>query len=908
MNKEIKYNGFTAVPSDYECQDGDLAVSLNLMQEDGCLKPLSKPETVIVLPSEVLGVAGPFEWVGIHTPPGSGRKHYIFKKVVVSGISDTMLYWNGDSFGYISTFDYGISKIVPQGNVLVVVPFLKSHPMEYLKWTDGEYLRLGTRPPLVDMSFGLEFSPAMTYDGASVTIENVSEALLNEIDDTSSGGRRLLHSMKIPSSEIMALTQCYHSVVNKAIADATAEGKFCFPFLIRYAFRLYDGTYAWHSAPVLMIPSTDTPNVHGSFERNDNNLKVSMTVNTTPNGATNGMGMLNVCRLTSRILPFNTAALLAWEDVLFGLDIFVSPQIYQYSVDDNVAIDTLYDRNDSNRAHFGNYTYASRDYKDYTLSRPKKVFKVEKGDIDLSSKIKEAANFYKIASIDFVDILPGTKMKPLELDSKNLSNLLTRSTLADDFHSRDNLNPSVLLSMNSRLDISSITNTPAHPYPYRVSLPFSEDSSYFMGMVRTTVLLKKNGGIVKISYDDWCEAAESNGPLVAVPRFLFYPDVDAYMLIVSLGGSHWHFPLKPHEFLNGAFWVDEILVPGQCAVSPKSYADIPSEAVLSYDMLGKIYVTEVNNPFVFRPETAVTLAVNKVFGIATAAKALSQGQFGQFPLYAFTDEGVWALEVSATGSFSAKQPITRDVCINPDGITQIDSAVLFPSDRGIMLISGSQTLCISDAINTATPFDVRSLPGMENLHTMLGDGHDVDNCIRTVPFLDFLKDCRMIYDYVHQRIVVYNPGFTYAYVFSLKSKSWSMMYSDIKGHLFSYPEAFAVMDGGNVVDFSQESSDPVPGLLVSRPMKLDAPDLHKTISTVIQRGNFAKGHIRSVLYGSRDLINWHLVWSSKDHFLRGFRGTPYKYFRVALLCNLSPEESIYGASVQFTSRLANQPR
>lgn len=38
MIKEIKYNGYSANPSDYECADGDLSVAMNLIPEDGVLK------------------------------------------------------------------------------------------------------------------------------------------------------------------------------------------------------------------------------------------------------------------------------------------------------------------------------------------------------------------------------------------------------------------------------------------------------------------------------------------------------------------------------------------------------------------------------------------------------------------------------------------------------------------------------------------------------------------------------------------------------------------------------------------------------------------------------------------------------------------------------------------------------
>jgi hypothetical protein len=113
-----------------------------------------------------------------------------------------------------------------------------------------------------------------------------------------------------------------------------------------------------------------------------------------------------------------------------------------------------------------------------------------------------------------------------------------------------------------------------------------------------------------------------------------------------------------------------------------------------------------------------------------------------------------------------------------------------------------------------------------------------------------------------------------------------------------------------VFNFSQTASGdaPVNGLLITRPLKLDQPDILKTIDTIIQRGYFRKGHVKTILYGSRDLFNWQLIYSSTDHYLRGFRGTPYKYFRIVLLCSLTKDESIFGCTVQYTPRLLDQPR
>jgi hypothetical protein len=67
----------------------------------------------------------------------------------------------------------------------------------------------------------------------------------------------------------------------------------------------------------------------------------------------------------------------------------------------------------------------------------------------------------------------------------------------------------------------------------------------------------------------------------------------------------------------------------------------------------------------------------------------------------------------------------------------------------------------------------------------------------------------------------------------------------------------------------------------------------------VQRGVFHKGNVKTLLYGSRDIYNWHLVGSSVDHWLRGLRGTPFKYFRIALLTDLTPGESVSAVTVDF---------
>ena len=143
--------------------------------------------------------------------------------------------------------------------------------------------------------------------------------------------------------------------------------------------------------------------------------------------------------------------------------------------------------------------------------------------------------------------------------------------------------------------------------------------------------------------------------------FLYYPNINAYKAVLVLSNYFsycYEVQLTKHDFLNGSFYfggwktIDEAV--SQSSSSPT--ASSTKDRII--EIRNKIYTSEINNPFVFPLLGINTVGTGHIIGIASAAKALSQGQFGQFPLYAFSSDGVWALEVSATtGAFSARQPI-----------------------------------------------------------------------------------------------------------------------------------------------------------------------------------------------------------------------------------------------------------
>lgn len=897
MIKELNYGGYTVEPSDYECQDGQLAASLNLLGEDGHLKPLFQP-----IP-ESIGLSASQKAVYIHET--SSYKHYILlKEKTVSWING-----NADSESHLPVpldafTELDIYQFNSIGNTLLI---LCSDGMHYFLWKGEEsgYLNLGTSMPECSLSFGLQ-GEMKRSDEFEISFSINKDNIYSEFDDTQKTN----------------ITNQVLAKVNKFIAEESKEkGKFIFPFFVRYAYRLYDGSLTRHSAPILMICSSEnTPRVFWFSIHPDGDNYISAKLR-----------VVAPVHALDYALKSNLNTLKNWSDIIKSVDIFISAPIYTYDQngecekfinggDDvknfsvcrhtNQAASTTtyplrYQLNDFGKLYAFTFTPDELD------RRPGGILVTPKRSADaVKEDVRNCSQFYFLYSIRIEDLKTDRTVIPVKEDY--LQSLVAREAMTDDYDSHDRIIPHQSFAYNSRLNLSGIKKQlfqgfdgySLFNYSDGFVMNFSDASPTVYDRqisVMVAVYIKQDGRDI-IVYGN-AGTCGYNAPLL----FFYYPNVNAYKAVIIRTDyadmPHLVLTLEPHGFLNGAFYFGGWTEPAAVSQGRPTESSANDRTI---DVLNKVYTSEVNNPFFFPLLGINTVGTGRIKAISTAAKALSEGQFGQFPLYAFTDEGVWALEVSATGSYSARQPITRDVILDGTMPLQMDSAVLFATDRGIMLISGSQTQCISDIINTNEPFNVMQLPQMNKLHAMLG--HTTDSCLPTVSFLKFLSGSGMLYDYVHQRVIVYNPAYTYAYVFSLKSREWGMMYSTIKAGINSYPEALAVDLSGKLLNFSDMEGTATKGLMVSRPLKLDAPDILKTVDAIIQRGNFAKGHVCSVLYGSRDLCNWFLVWSSKDHYLRGFRGTPYKYYRIACVTSLAAEESITGATVQFTPRLTDQPR
>ena len=182
-------------------------------------------------------------------------------------------------------------------------------------------------------------------------------------------------------------------------------------------------------------------------------------------------------------------------------------------------------------------------------------------------------------------------------------------------------------------------------------------------------------------------------------------------------------------------------------------------------------VSRVDNPLFFPAASTYSFDAD-IVAVCSNTVAVSQGQFGQHPLYVFTTEGVWlmSVDVSGAGSYLAQIPCSREICTNAAGVAVTTRGVLFPTAKGLMLINGSEVVNISEALaGLATPELLRTDDVAGRLCGIVGR----EALCSSVPFLDYLAGAFTAFDYKGDLLYVCNPAHDYVYVYNNSSGVWS---------------------------------------------------------------------------------------------------------------------------------------
>ena len=300
---------------------------------------------------------------------------------------------------------------------------------------------------------------------------------------------------------------------------------------------------------------------------------------------------------------------------------------------------------------------------------------------------------------------------------------------------------------------------------------------------------------------------------------------------------------------------------------------------------GKVWASKNNNPTALPFERAYTIgsATNEILAANSVAIEMSDAKFGEFPVYVFTKEGIFAMQSGKETLYSAIIPINYDVIINPNTLA-VNGAVLYFTDKGLHALTNQGAKLLSAPIHTT-----------EN----------------RIP--EWMYTTQMVYLPEWNEVLCTDLSEKKAYVFSFDNNVWSTR--DIpEGYILNNDELVGNDDKiYNLRNEKEQGTDAVGVTLSTRPIKLGSMEL-KRAETIIVRFECPTNQTLNVkVEGSIDTQNWgdlrklEGVQTNKDILIRR---TPcsVKYLRFTIEGNVTDDIRILAFEIEYYERMRHRMR
>ena len=639
MKSRITFNGMNRYSPPNSAQPGDCTAIVNLRNQSNCLKPVGTPEY-------------------LYTPEKKNHR-LVYVHICYDGEhhiteNKNTLYYealikkeNGniqkESSQLFELNDLQVLSIQSIGNTLIIIC---TESIYYLLYKEGKYIFLGEKPDIPEISF----FPYIEYTDAYFVSEYTFQHGYN-------------NPTRLDTEDINYYNDAYYNAFFQLQEKAWKRHYFIQPILIRYALTLYDGSRIFSSAPVMVsLPHPIQPYQMSIRLKNSNNLCL---------GSHEGQIIAGNYSLKYYIHQFN---LDNWKDIVRSIDFFVSPEATIFEPDQKQqGLKFTIERTEENE----------------TISF------LLKGDIsfldlkEIKKRYLQDSLFYKIATIeDWSDWKEG---ESYAIENKIRPDLLIHEeVLSPDNTTLLSTGAHVSYIHNKRLHIANLKKKLFPGFPLSLFNVGNKNAETVSAYICT--YLKTERGECKVVWH-----GKSNYFFNQLSPLISYPDSNAYKMEIVVKSEKTRykgsFLLTASEYENRADYLDETLSAitlENDSLPASTPLDIPLSENDTYTQPNILRVSELENPFVFPSEQTYTISNGEITGIATITAALSEGQFGEFPLYVFTEEGIWALQ-NGNGivCYGAQHQLNREPILPENPIVPLEDMIMFTTAKGLFIIRGS---------------------------------------------------------------------------------------------------------------------------------------------------------------------------------------------------------------------------
>ena len=763
-------------------------------------------------------------------------------------------------------------------------------------------------------------------------------------------------------------------IANEFVNDQIRDNdKFIYPFLIRYAVRLFDGSFVNLSAPCLLVPNNDTtPFVHS----------VIPTISVEPAFTYDADVFCDAiaCDIQYKIL--NIEDFSDWKDIITDIVVAVTPQAYTYDqgakfdpTDVAVKIHIIKapqqqgtaERTWTDTLHHTGFCYGSIQgesgefnfsYLAQDMHSNLDGLQYELPGFDanhIKKEITDRGDFHIIKHIKIEDIIDDGSSSDdssgdddgfttLELEKGTLTGLESRSTIDESSGNISSITASAIKVYNQRLMLGNVVqkmSNGALPSMMNGICGDYEDGTQAGSYLRLYAVVTQIRTGTEMQTAVRIEPLESQiVPINSNSMFwLFYPSESAtemtiYAQLIDEGSdsgseddtSAWRqatVQLTQHKSLSGAYFFDNFNAINweDC---PEGFD--PSQAFVSDTFhtvraSGKVLQSKVADPFVFPTSLQSYVTKGEVQALATATTALSEGQFGQFPVYAFCSDGIWSLSFNSSGQLTADQAVARETTNNIGSIIETDSLIIFATRQGLKLLNGSN---VQEIAGHMEGLPATSKYGSSEYAENILTGFGVLKIDDERTWEQIISTARFAFDYPNNLLHIYPQPQTshqdacpWHFIMSLDDAHTGMVNQpcprsivrDMTTDIVTYDETADntttcyVCEYTDTDDFSAKHK----GFLLTRPVSFDDPLAMKVINDLrvikhLPKANAATDPetVRVAILASNDRLTWHRVTSLRHH--------SFKWFRFALFTDMTDAARIDGIYAETDTRRVTKPR
>lgn len=953
MQQSIRYKGLSLTPDEMAVENGALSLCGNLELHDGALRPSIVTGTPLSQPLTINGVVAKI----LYVHETGNYRHLI-------AIASSAIYWflQDGSLGSttpIKSFNYEASvlSVNSTGNTLIIVA---TDGIHYALWVDGGYKYLSQKPPFVEIAFSISDDYPENYSNGGVDAEGSANGFREAFQQTTYSCNDVFDKVKMSMADFIIgdvecltikedkqsdLTQSIYALVNRTNNLIARNGRFYANFFVRYCYRMFDGSMIMHSSPVF-IP-VQIPDSYMVLSANAFSLNATDGVINTYDDFTfqredgkNNTSRVHITKVAFIYYPRNVDLrytildakrneLEKWKDVIKSVDIFITPPISNVDTSEKISSLRAGRRNYMLGKGLLSLTYESGGIK---IGGTSVSFPSLSQDA-YRNKLKNTSAFYKVCSLKLSD-LAICSAKKLPVDKNAVYQVSLQEQMKDDYKTHNSLFAQAGYVYNHRLNLFNMKEKLFQGFNGWVMLPglyilkyddSTDNQKYRYKIQKIVVSLNTTSGTKYVESSDRFFSRQDIDVFMISNLVKFYPDSRADKMAIFCKDSSdndviFVFPLEQCAELNGAMHMGDFTDNFE-QYKVESFDYTVDDVV---ELSNKIYTSESDNAFYFPLNGINTVGIGTIQGIASTTRALSDGQFGQYPLMAFSTDGIWAMEVSSKGTYSSIHPISREVCSNPKSITQLDQSVLFATNRSISRIAESQVVSMSDVLD-GPGFNIYGLGKFLNFFNDTEEDSDTVKSTKaqmrqlidfTSSPIEFFQRCQVIYDYKNSRILCLDvtrtsktsTADTVALCYSIKDNAWStFLIQNVLTAINSYPHPYIQYRDGSVMvldkGYDYEDTTEYHGIIVTRTLKFDEDNVPDSITGYIH--SLTSGSIPIMwLYGSNDNQNWHYIGRLGGMKSSYMATHSYRFFRIALYLKMKSMNQYFATRLEIIRRFS----